>query len=90
MVGARGLVPVGHSGALAQEQGPVVAEVVMIPGVLHRLDLKVLRGVPGNGQLSVVIKHCSRIVDLLVDTLAHLSLSLAASSLLSTNTISPE
>ena len=40
----------GHGGALAQEQGPVVAEVVVIPGVLNRLDLQVLRGVPGNGQ----------------------------------------
>ena len=55
MVGARGLVPVCHGGALAQEQGPVVAEVVVIPGVLHRLDLQVLRGVPGNGPSVITI-----------------------------------
>ena len=52
MVGARGLIAVGHCGALAQEQGPVVAEVVVIPGVLYRLDLQVLRGVPVIGQWS--------------------------------------
>ena len=62
MVGARGLVPVRHGGALAQEQRPVVAEMLVIPGVimvrvrvkmslmlpvvLQGLDLQVLRGVP--------------------------------------------
>ena len=46
MVGARGLVAVCDGGALAQEQGPVVAEVVVIPGVLHSLDLQVFRSVP--------------------------------------------
>ena len=51
MVGARGLVAVCDGGALAEEQGPVVAEVIVIPGVLHRLDLQVLRGVPGIDQL---------------------------------------
>ena len=52
MVGARGLVAVGNGGALAEEQGPVVAEVVVIPIVLHSLDLQVLRGVSVIGQLS--------------------------------------
>ena len=52
VVGARGLVAMGHGGALAQEQGPVVAEFVVIPGILHRLDLQVLRGVPVISQLS--------------------------------------
>ena len=50
-----------HGGALAQEQGPVVAEMLVIPGVIMRvrvklslmlpvvlqgLNLQVLRGVP--------------------------------------------
>ena len=52
VVGARGLVAVSHSGALAQEQRPVVTEIVMIPGILHSLDLQVLRCVPVIGQLS--------------------------------------
>ena len=55
VVGARGLVAVCDGGALAQKQRPVVAEVVVIPGVLHSLDLQVLRSVPVISRSTVTI-----------------------------------
>ena len=55
MVGAGGLVAVCDGGALAQKQRPVVAEVVVIPVVLHSLDLQVLRSVPVISRSTVTI-----------------------------------